>query len=241
MTKFHVAREVEGLFRHNCAINLEDHNSNGSSRDDVSSNELGEDVESQLLVGNREEDAEGEDKDEGKQDGEDISPEWHTRVVNRNGNRSEDERNDENDTEPPVGNVEVARHEAGVNILLILDAGAELPHNITSVPQVGVSDDSGEGGETQAIVHDERYRKEDGRIVAVLLHIEEAVCNDLHNVVRGTGVRVGLESGGREVGTVPGVREVHDRDDEPEPEEERNHGVHLGPPLKRLSETRSRK
>jgi len=134
VAKFQVAREVEGLSRDDGAINLEDHNGNGPSGNDVTGNELGEDVESQLLVGNREEGAEGEDKDQGEDNGEDVGPEWHLRVVNRDGNRSEDEGNDENGTEPPMGNVGVAGHEAGVNILLILEAGAELPHDVTSVP-----------------------------------------------------------------------------------------------------------
>ena len=178
MAKFQVAREVEGLFRHDHAINLEDHHGNGFSGNDVAGDELGEDVESHLLVCNREEDAEWEDKDEGKDDGEDVSPEWHVRVVNRNGNRAKDEGNGEKGTKPPVGDVEVARHETGVDILLILDAGAELPHDVTSVPQIGVSNNGGESGEAQAVVHDEGRGEEDGGVVTVLLHIEETVRND---------------------------------------------------------------
>ena len=241
MTKFQVAGEIEGLFRHDGAINLEDHNSNGLPGGGVTGNELGEDVENQLLVGDRKEDAEGEDEDQGKDDAEYVSPEWHSRVVHLNGNPSEDEGDDENDGKPPVGNGAVASHETGVNILLVFYAGAELPHDIASVPQVGVSNNRGEGGEAQAVVDDERRGEEDGGVGAVLLHIEDTVRNDLGNVVRDTSVRVSLRGGDRHVGGVPSVREVEDRDDEPEPEQERNHGVHLGPPLERQSETRSRK
>ena len=87
VTKFQVTGEVEGLFRHYGSIHLEDHNGDRFSGNDVTGNELGEDVESQLLVGNREEDAEGEDKDQGKGDGKDVSPEWHLRIVHLDGNR----------------------------------------------------------------------------------------------------------------------------------------------------------
>ena len=134
VTKFQVTGEVEGLFRHDSSIHLEDHNGDGFSGNDVAGNELGEDVESQLLVGNCEEDTEGEDKDQGKSDGKDVSPEWHLRIVHLDGDRPEDEGNDESGSEPPVGNVAVARHEAGVNILLVFDVCAELLHDVTSIP-----------------------------------------------------------------------------------------------------------
>jgi len=239
--KFRVTGEVEGLFRHYGSIHLEDHNGDGFSGNDVTGNELGEDVESQLLVGNREEHAEGEDKDQGKGGGKDVSPEWHLRIVHLDGNRSEDEGNDESDSEPPVGNVAVARHEASVNILLVFDVGAELLHDVMSVPQVGVSNNGGERGETQAVVDDESRGEEDGGVVAVLLHIEEAVGDDFESVEWETSVRVSLGGGNREIGGVPRVCEVDDWGDEPEPEQERNHGVHLGPPLRRWSEMGSRK
>ena len=233
MTKFQVTREVEGLFRHDHAINLENHDGNGPSGNDIAGDEFRKDVESHLLVGNRKENAKGEGEDQRKDDSEDVSPERHIRVVNLDGNGSEDESSDKKGAEPPVGNIAVARHETGVNVLLVLDAGAKLPLDVTPVPQVGVGDDGGESGEAQTIVHHECRREEDGGVVAVLLHIEETVRNDLHGIVRLAGVRVSLSGGDREVGGIPGVREVDDRDDEPKPEEERNHGVQLGPPLKR--------
>ena len=241
VTKFQVTGEVEGLFRHDGSVDLEDHNSDRLSGNDVTGNELGEDVESQLLVGNRKEDAEGEDEDQGEDDGEDESPERHLRIVHLDGNRSEDEGNGENDGEPPVGDIAVAGHEAGVNILLVFDLCAELLHNVTSVPQVGVGDNGGESGEAQTIVDDKRRGEEDGRVGAVLLHIEETVRDDFEGVEWETGVRVSLRGGNREVGGVPCVREVDDWDDEPEPEQERNHGVYLGPPLEKQSEMGSRK
>ena len=140
MTKFQVAGKLESLFGHGSAINLEDHNGNGSSGHNIAGNELGGDVEIHLLVCDRKENAEGEDKGHGENDGEEVSPEWHIRIVGHGGNRSKDEANGKNGTEPPVGNVTVARHEARVDILLFLGAGAELLHNITPVPQVSVSD-----------------------------------------------------------------------------------------------------
>ena len=200
MTKFQVARKVEGLSGHDIAINLEDHNGDGSSGKDIAGNELGGDVESHLLVGDCKEDAEGEDEDQGQSGAEEVSPEWHIRVVNHNCNRSKDEGNDENGTEPPVGNVTVARHEARVNIPLVLGAGAELLHNITSVPQVSVGDNCSDSGEAQAVVDCERRGEEDGGVVAVFLHVEETVGNDLDNVVWLAGVRIGLSGDDREVG-----------------------------------------
>jgi len=219
VAKFQVTGEVEGLFRHDGSKHLEDHDGDRFFWNDVAGNELGEDVESQLLVGNRKEDAEGEDEDQGKGDGKDVSPERHPRVVHLDGNRPEDEGDDESDSEPPVGNVAVARHEASVNILLIFDVCAELLHDVTSVPQVGVSNNGGERGEAQTVVDDKRRGEEDWGVVAVLLHIEEAVRNDFERVEWETGVRVSLGGGNWEVGGVPAVCEVDDWDDEPEPEQ----------------------
>ena len=121
MAKLQVTGEVEGLLRHDGAVNLEDHHGNGLSWDHVARDEFGKDVKGQLLVGNREQDSEGEDEEQGKDDGEDISPERHLRGVHLDRNRSEDERTEENGNKPPVGNISVARHQAGVNVLLILD------------------------------------------------------------------------------------------------------------------------
>ena len=239
MTKFQVSREVEGLFRHDGAVNLEDHNGDGLPGNDVAGDELGENVESQLLVGDRTEDAEWEGEDQGDDYGEKESPEWHLRVVNLDGNHSEDEGCYENCTEPPIGDGTVASHEARVNVLLFLDAGAKLLHNVTSVPQVGVGDDGSESSKTQAVVDGKCCGHEDGGVVTVLLHIEKTIRNDLETVVRGTGIGVGLRGDDGEVCRVPSVREVEDRGDEPEPERERHHGVPLGPPLKRRSEAGS--
>ena len=129
-----MAREVKGLFGHDGAIDLEDHDGNGSSGNHVAGNELGEDVESQQLVGDRKQDAEGKDEDQCEDDGEDVSPEWHLRVVNLDGNGSKDEGDDENNSKPPMRDVWVASHQAGVNILLVLDRGAEPLHDVTPVP-----------------------------------------------------------------------------------------------------------
>lgn len=156
VAKFQVAGEVDGLFGHDGAVNLEDHNSNGPSGNDVAGNELGEDAERHLLVGDCKEGTHRENEDHGEDQGEDVSPKWHLRVVNLNGDRSKDEGDDKNDSEPPVGNVAVARHKARVNVFFVLDTGAELPDNVTPVPQVGVGDNCGEGGKAQAIVEDKR-------------------------------------------------------------------------------------
>lgn len=156
MTKFQVARELDGLSDYAVAIGLEDHNGDGSSGNDIASNELSQDIESHLLVGDGKEDADGKDEDQGDNEGEDVGPKWHLCVVNFDGNCSEDEGNDKNDSEPPVRDVTVTRHEARVNILLILDAVTELLHNVTSVPQVGVSNDCSESGKAQGIADSER-------------------------------------------------------------------------------------
>ena len=92
------------------------------------------------MARDRKENAEGEDKDHGENYGEEVSPKWHIRVVGQGGNRSKSETSDKDGTEPPVGNVTVARHEARVDISLVPGVGAELPHDITPVPQVSVSD-----------------------------------------------------------------------------------------------------
>lgn len=94
-----------------------------------------------------------------------------------------------------------------------------------------MSDDGGECGKAQAVVHEEGSGKENGGVAAILLSIEEAVRNDLGNVVRGTGICEGLRGVDRQEGGVPSVGEVDDWDDEPVPEQERNHGVRLSPPL----------
>ena len=140
VTKFQVVGTLKGLLAHGGGINLEDHNGNGSSGNNIAGNEFGDDVEVHLLVCNCLEKAKGEDKDRGENDGEEVSPKWHFRVVGHGGNRSKGEANGKKGTGPPVGNIAVARHEARVDILLVLGAGAELLHNITPVPQVGVSD-----------------------------------------------------------------------------------------------------
>ena len=99
-----------------------------------------------------------------------------------------------------------------------------------------MGDDGGECGKTQAVVHEKGGGEENRGVVAILLHIEEAVCDNLGDVVRGTGIRESLGGVDREVGGVQGVREVENRDDEPVPEQERDHGVRLSPPLKKRSE-----
>ena len=104
-----------------------------------------------------------------------------------------------------------------------------------------MSNNGGERGETQAVVDDERRGEEDRGVVAVLLHIEEAIRYDFESVEWETSVRVGLRGGNREIGGVPCVCEVDDWGDEPEPEQERHHGVRLGPPLERRSEMFSEK
>jgi len=95
-----------------------------------------------------------------------------------------------------------------------------------------MGNNGGESGKAQAVVDDERGGEEDGGVVTVLLYIEETIRNDLESIVWDTGIRISLDGGDREVGSVPSVGEIEDWDDDPEPEEERNHGVHLGPPLK---------
>ena len=121
MAEFQVTGEVECLFCHDCAIHLENHDSNGPFGDHVSGNQLGEDVEGQLLVCDRKEDAEGEDEGQCKDDGEDIGPEWHIRVVNLDSNGSKDEGEGKKGGEPPMRNVSVTSHQAGVDVLLVLD------------------------------------------------------------------------------------------------------------------------
>ena len=241
MTEFQAAGEVEGLFGHEIAVGLEEHDGDGSPGNDIAGNEFGENVEIYLLVGDRIKDAEREDEDRADDNGEDKGPKWHLSVVDLDSNRSHDKGEDEKDSEPPVGNVTVAGHEATVDILFFPDAGAELLHDITSIPQVGMGDDGGESGKVESVIEGETEGEEDGGVVAVFLRIENAVGEDLENIEWGASVRVGLTGSDREVGRVQSVGEVQDGDDKPEPEQERYYGVHLGPPLERRSGPATRK
>ena len=233
MTEFQATGEVEGLFGHEIAVGLEEHDGDGSSGNDITGNEFGENVEIYLLVGDRVEDAEREDEDRADDNGEEEGPKWHLRVVDLNGNHSQDKGKNKKGSEPPVGDVTVAGHEASVNILFFLDAGAELLHNIAPIPQVGMSDDRGESGKVEGVIEGESQGEEDGGVVAVFLRVEKAVGKNLENIEWGASVCVGLTGSDREVGRVQSVGEVQDGDDKPEPEQERHYGVHLGPPLER--------
>lgn len=78
----------------------------------------------------------------------------------------------EDDDVPPLGDLWVYRHEAGVDIRLLVDGAACLHHNLLAEVKEGVGEGGRDGCEGEAIGDGEGCRDEEGAVCLVGLLVE---------------------------------------------------------------------
>lgn len=134
MADLQIARERDTLCHGNKRESLEKHNGNRAVREQITSDDLREDVDRNKLVRHRTNDANGDNETQSHDDGEDECPDWEISVEDLDGGDTESEGDEAEGEVPPVRNLGVRRHEAGVDVSLVTDTATELTDDIMTVP-----------------------------------------------------------------------------------------------------------
>lgn len=115
-------------------IRLEEHERDGLTRGDVTTQELREIVKGEPLVGDSANDAEGNDEAHSEEDGDDESPDGEAGREDLHANARCDEAENEEEAVPPHWHLGVGQHEATMDIAILLPRRAELTNDIAAVP-----------------------------------------------------------------------------------------------------------
>lgn len=120
-------------------------------------------------------------------------------------------------------------HEASVDILILLLSAADAVPDVLTVVKESVGNDGTQGAETLAVHGGKEGSDADGRVGSILFLVQSVVDEDTGEIVRLTGLVVGLGVVDGEQLAVVGVGVVHQRSQEPDKEHETSDHVGLGP------------
>lgn len=134
MANLEIAGEGNALSHRDKTEGLEDHDGDRAVRKEVPSEELGEYVDCNELVGHSSNNTNGDDEDQCDGDGKDECPDREFGIKDFDGGDSESERNQAQNQVPPMRHFGIHSHETRVNIPFIANGAAELANDIVTVP-----------------------------------------------------------------------------------------------------------
>jgi len=140
VTELEVRRKGESLSHSNVSPGLEHHHRDRTTRESVPDDELGDDVQPDLLVRDSLNHADGDHIEERDDECEDEP--WYRElgVPDEDTDKTGGEHGDEDDRVPPLGNLLVTGHETGMNIWLFVHRPASLLPNLLAVVQEAVAE-----------------------------------------------------------------------------------------------------
>ena len=148
MAHLQITGELDSLGTGDDTVSLEDHVGNGLVGDGVTSNQLGNNVVSDLGVGDGVDHAVGNLKDKAHDEADDHAPDGEARDVDLGHHTTDDKAKSQNYEIPPIGGILVLVHQTVVNILVLLAGASPSPHSrealaeLTAVVQEDVNDTS---------------------------------------------------------------------------------------------------
>lgn len=134
VTEFEIAGEVESLSHRDITPGFEHHHGDGVARESVSDDKFCDDVETDLLVRDSLNHADGDDVHEGNDEGKHECPDRHLSMEHFDDDDTKDKHRYENAGVPPLGNLRIDTHKTSVNIWLFTERASTL--NPDLLPEV---------------------------------------------------------------------------------------------------------
>ena len=223
VTELEVTSEEDGLVGGDEPNCFKDHVGNRSSGDHVTSDELGQDLRRDGLIGDGLQHSEGKGEGGCEKQTNDSRPDRQMGRVNRNGDADEHEGDSTDGEVPPSRDFRVHRHKTEMDIMLILGLGTEAAHDIFAEPHYRkrvrnifsrnrerllterVDKDCWEGSKCGAVGEGERRRHEQTGVSLVLGGVEKTISQDGGDVVVVSSVIEGIVRRNREVCRIPSI------------------------------------
>ena len=229
--EFEILGEVEGMGGRDVSVGLKVVHCGSVTGEPKASKQFGDDVQRNLNVRDGHDDTAGDTEDEGKEDAIQDDGRRGVGGISTDTSSTQSDRDYEDGEIDVLGNLLVAPHEAGVDILGVCKGGLaagqvlETGDDLTTVVKVGVGDGRGVDGEEHAVEERVSGGEVQGRVSLVRGLVEETVCIDcLQDLVTSSSVikyTVGIDW---DVGSVPSVG-VPDGEDDGEGDEGPEEGV----------------
>lgn len=139
MTHLQVCEISGRLVGRETKVRLEEHESDGLAGNDVATEQLGEEGDCEPLVRDSADDADWDEECDGDDDRDDEKPNGEVDREDLDTDCTADEAEDEEQAVPPHWDFGVGHHEARVHIMVVPARGAELAHDIATVPNYGAT------------------------------------------------------------------------------------------------------
>ena len=131
---------------------------------------------------------------------------------------------------PPIWSLPVRLAELHMNVILLIPRLFELPPYLSSVEQINVHNDRGDGSERKPVTQSKCSAKEQRRVGFVFGDVKfELGVEDATYVVLSSSIVVTSRSRERQIFAIPSIGKVKDRSNEPDPKTEANKNVGNGP------------
>ena len=187
MTKFKVRGKLKGLNHRNVSPGLEHHHSERTTGDSIAHDQFGDDVETDLLVGDSLDHANRDDIEECNQNSQHKTPDREFGWPNLDACDAECEHDHKNAHVPPFRNSAVLGHETCMHIRLFMKGSACLGPDLFAEEQDGVDDCRCDGCERKTICKCKRGRQEQRAVFFVSSEVKlVARCEDPCHIVSGT-------------------------------------------------------
>lgn len=134
MTHLQVCEISGRLVGRETKVCLEEHERNGLAGNNVATEQLGKEGDCEPLVRDGANDADWDEERNGNDDRDDEKPDGEVYREDLDTDCTADEAEDEEQAVPPHRNFGVGHHEARVHIMVVPARGAELAHDIATVP-----------------------------------------------------------------------------------------------------------
>ena len=230
VTELQIGSEGQGLDVDNVTVGLEGNVGNGVTRENVTNDVLGDDVQTRLLVGDGLDDTDRQDEEYGNGHGKEDSPPWHV-VVDDTSDNGKSQRDEEKGDVPPIGNFGINTHQAGVDILVLETGRLPALNQFLAVVQDDVDNGGSQTGEANSISEGEEGIHAHGTILEILNRVQMTVITqDLVLVPVGSVFTEEISGQDGIVLGLPEVLVVGPGDHDPGDEDETDQDVDLGEP-----------
>lgn len=154
---------------------FEHHHGDWASGKHVSDDQLGDDVQSNLLIGNGLDHTNGNGVDKGDDQSDDKCPDGELSGPYFDGDDTKDEHTQEDNHVPPFGDLRVLGHQASMDIRLFADRATGLHPYLLAEVEEGVCKRSGDRSKRKTVRDGESRRQEEGTIGFVSLFVKRRI------------------------------------------------------------------
>lgn len=149
MTHLQVCEISRRLVGGETKVRLEEHERDGLAGNNVAAEQLREEGDCEPLVRDGADDADWDEECDRDDDRDDEEPDGEVYWEDLDTDCTADEAEDEEQAVPPHRNFRVGHHEARVHIMVVPARGAELAHDIATVPNYGATSAHGRSEDTR--------------------------------------------------------------------------------------------